>query len=180
MANFASLLKKAFPFISAAASFGGPLGTMAANAVGQALGMNKPPDSSPDAIGQVIAGATQDQINALKQIEADLQTKLLALNIQGADDLLGLDNADRADARARQIALKDKLPPILAILITIGFFGLLAVITFYGVNTSSHDVIMTMVGTLGTAWISVVVYYFGSSAGSARKTEILANGNGSH
>src|SRR6266571_1556152 len=39
---------------------------------------------------------------------------------------------------------------------------------------SVDDLAKIMVGTLGTAWVGVTSYYFGSSRGSDRKTELLA------
>lgn len=170
------ILKKAFPFIEAAASAGGPLAVMAAQAVGKAIGADKPVDPTPEGIAKAIqdAGFTPDQRAALMQHEADLKQELDKLGYQTLDDLTKLDNDDRANARARQIALKDITPTVMAILITAGFFGSLWWVFVYGVRAEVHDLAMTMLGVLGTAWLGVTTYYFGSSAGSAKKTELLA------
>ena len=39
---------------------------------------------------------------------------------------------------------------------------------------ANRDLVNVVVGALGTAWISIIGYYFGTSAGSMRKTELLA------
>ena len=69
---------------------------------------------------------------------------------------------------------KENLPVIIAIATTAGFIMLLCIMAFKDVPTTSHDILMASVGTLGTAFVSIVSYHFGSSAGSARKTDILA------
>lgn len=177
MANFAGILKKAFPFISAAASFGGPLGTMAANAVGQALGMNKPPDATPDAIGQVVAGATQAQINDLAQIEADLKAKMAALGVQSADDLENLATQDRADARAREIAVRDKTPRNMAYLTLIAAIVVAIVSIKLSVNASLPVAAASIMGTI-TGYVfrdlgAVYNYLYGTSRGSDDKNETI-------
>lgn len=174
MANLTGFLKKAFPFISAAASFGGPLGTLAADAVGKAIGAGKV-DPSPDAIASAVAGATPEQLVALRQAELDLQARLAEMGFKDAEDLASIAAGDRENARAREVAVRDRMPSLLAIGITIGFFGVLYLVMTRGVNPDSQRVVDLMLGSLGTAWIAVVTYYFGSSAGSERKTELLAN-----
>jgi hypothetical protein len=51
---------------------------------------------------------------------------------------------------------------------------MLAVLSVHEVPASSHDLLLTMVGVLGTSWVGCMGYYFGTSAGSERKTELLA------
>lgn len=177
MAGVTGFLKKAFPFISAAASVGGPLGTLAAAAVGKALGVDKV-EPTENAITTAIAGATPEQMIALKQAEMDCQAKLQQMGFQNAEDLESIAEQDRANARAREIALKDRVPALLALAITVGFFGILLLVVLRGINSNVHDLVTLLLGSLGTAWTGMVTYYFGSSSGSARKTEILANGNG--
>lgn len=170
-----SIFKSAFPFISAAASLGGPLGTMAANAVGKAIGADKP--LAADDIADAIAVATTKDPEAmlkLRQAEEDFQLQMTKLGFDSAEKIEEIQSADRANARAREIAVRDKIPAILAIAVTVGFFSLLALLAFHEIPAAAHDILMTMIGVLGSAWMGIVTYYFGSSAGSAEKTKLLA------
>lgn len=172
MPDIGGFLKKAFPFISAAAGLGGPLGTLAAGMVGKALGVDKLP-ATIDGISAALAGATPEQLNQMKQIEADLQARLQQMGFSHVEELERIAENDRESARARQVAVKDKVPAVLSIGITIGFFGVLGLVAFHGVRDASRDLVNIMLGSLGAAWISVVQYYFGSSSGSDRKTELM-------
>jgi hypothetical protein len=69
-----------------------------------------------------------------------------------------------------------KIPGALAIFVTLGFFGLMFLTALHAPPPQSEKVLDVMTGSLGTAWVAVIMYYFGSSAGSDRKTEIMANG----
>lgn len=173
MADIKGVLQKLFPFISAAASLGGPLGTLAANAVGKALGVdNVGSDSS--AIASAINGATPEQVLSLQKAEQDFQVQMAQLGFQNIQQLEQIAESDRANARAREISVKDWTPRVLAGGVTLGFFGVLAFMLMRGVPAESRDVLEIMLGSLGTAWAGVMTYYFGSSAGSDEKTKILA------
>jgi hypothetical protein len=173
---FTDVLKKAFPFITAAASLGGPLGTMAATAVGKALNMDKVPSPSADGISTAIATALADpqQRAALIQAEQEFQKQMTELGYQHAEELEQTASADRVNARQREMTLRDKVPACLAATITLGFFGVLGYMIRLGIPKEGHDALLLMLGGLGTAWTGVVTYYFGSSAGSAAKTDLLA------
>ena len=175
MANVLGFIKKAFPFISAAAGMGGPIGVIAANLVGKALNVSSV-DPTADGISTAIAGATPEQLIALKEAEAQCQVQMQQLGFQNSQELEDIAERDRESARARQIALKDRMPAILAACYSIGFFGVLALVS-RGVNPQAKDIMNTMIGVLAGALVQIGNYYWGSSAGSARKTEILANGS---
>lgn len=173
--SFGGILKNMFPFISAAASLGGPAGVMAANMIGKAIGVDKI-EPTPSGIEAAITAAQAKDpeiLLKLKQVEADFQVKMQELGIESVEHLEQIAADDRANARARQIAVKDYIPGTMAISVTAGFFGLLAFLILREIPATSHDVIIAMVGTLGTAWVGIVTYYFGSSKGSSDKTSLI-------
>jgi hypothetical protein len=61
----------------------------------------------------------------------------------------------------------------LAAIITVGFFGILGMMLFGKVDGSNPTILM-MLGSLSTAWTGIIAYYFGSSAGSQAKTDLLS------
>ncbi len=173
--SFTDVMKKAFPYISAAAGLGGPIGTIAATLVGKAIGASNV-EPTTDGISNAIAAAFADpaQRAALIQAEQNFQMQMAELGYKDAEALAATDEADRASARAMQMQTRSWLPGALAVVVTLGFFGLLAITAYHTVPVGSEKILDVMTGSLGTAWIMIITYYFGSSAGSDRKTELLA------
>lgn len=149
-----------------ATALGGPLAGMAVQALGGALGISEPTE---DNVAAKLAGATPADLLALKQADQQFQKDMKALDIDLQKTVLQADAADRASARAREVAVKDWIPGILAMAISLGFFGVLGWMLKFGLQETGAEALLVMLGSLGTAWISVVSYYFGSSAGSASK-----------
>lgn len=170
-----NFLKKLFPFISAAASLGGPLGVMAANAVGKAIGVDKV-DPSPQGIADALkqAGATADVIAKVQEAEQQFALDMQKMGFQHVEDLEKIAADDRASAREREKVVRDKTPQFGFYIITVGFFGLLYWLMRAEPPAGSRDVLNIMLGALGTAWIAAVTYYYGSSAGSEQKNSLLA------
>jgi hypothetical protein len=65
------------------------------------------------------------------------------------------------------------MPPILAGDVTLGFFSIMGM-RFFNQIDSNNPAILMMLGSLGTAWTGIIAYYFGSSAGSQAKTDLLS------
>lgn len=152
------VLKTVAPTIATAV--GGPFGGIAAAALEKVLG------SQPDAN---ILNASPELLLSLKGVENSFLVKMEELGI--SREKLVFD--DIADARAREIAVKDHVPGVLAYFITAGFFGVLGYLLVHGKPQVGGDALLIMLGSLGTAWTGVISYYFGSSAGSKAKTELL-------
>ena len=145
----------------------GPFGGLAATAISAILGT---PPADEAAASAALLNATPDQLLALKKAENDFQLQMKSLGI--SEDKLVYD--DIANARARQVAVRDNTPAVLAYGITIGFFGTLGFMLWNGKPAVGGDALLVMLGSLGTAWAGVVSFYFGSSLGSAKKDTALA------
>jgi len=156
-------LKQIAPTIATA--FGGPLAGMAVTAISKALGVE------PEKVEEVISSnkLTSEQIAHIKlaEIELEKQARELGLNFEK----LAVD--DRKSARDMQAATRSIVPPLLAASVTIGFFGILGMM-LTGKVDASNPALMMMLGSLGTAWTGIIAYYFGSSAGSQAKTDLLS------
>ena len=176
--SFSSFAKKAAPWIVNAVGLAvpgaAPFTKIAANLLTSGLGKTVAAD--PTSISNAIteAMATPEQLAILKQIDDQFALQCKTLGIQSLEDFEKIAADDRASARNMEIQTRSWVPATLAIFITLGFFGLLGLCAFHAAPAGNDKVLDMMTGALGTAWIMVVTYYFGSSAGSDRKTELLA------
>ena len=147
-----------------ATALGGPLAGMAVSAVAKALGC------SPDEVQDVISSGklTAEQVASIQLAELELKKQAQSMNL----DFAKLIAEDKQSARDMQIATKSWIPALLAVFVTIGFFGIVLGLMTEHFKTS--DALMLMLGSLATAWTGVMAFYFGSSASSQAKTELLA------
>jgi len=144
-------------------ALGGPLGGLAYEAVSKVLGI-----SQDDAKKMLDDGKlTADQIASVQQAEIALKAKAQELNL----DFEQLAVQDRKSARDLQQNTHSIIPPALAIIVTLGFFGILVGLMMETFKTS--DALLLMLGSLGTAWTAIMSFYFGSSAGSQAKDAML-------
>lgn len=151
-----------------ATAAGGPLAGAAVKAIASKV-LGKP-EASVDEVEAAVVGADSQTLLKLRELDQQFAKDMQAAGIR----LEEIDAEDRANARAREIAVKDYTPATLALLITVGFFGTLGWMLVNGKPLSGGDALLVMLGALGGAWASVCSYYFGSSAGSKLKTEALA------
>ena len=174
MPNFGSILGKALPWLTAAATSNVPaLVGLAAKAIGGAIGQSVA--STPQAIADAVIGATPEQRQAIMAQEEQVREHLTSLGFQEAEDLLKLDNDDRANARARQIALKDSMPAFVFVICTAALVGAMAMLAFAPIPDKNIGMLDGLAGSIGTAWIAAVTYFVGSSAGSDAKTKIIGD-----
>ena len=113
----------------------------------------------------------------LAQIAADRE----AAHDAAINDRLVAVLGDIADARAQTIALARQGSwmawgsPVVSTIVLVTFGALAGVVTFHAVPEGSIQIANIMLGSLGTMTASVVSYWVGSSVGSARKSDQLAN-----
>lgn len=165
--DIASTVGKAAPILGTL--LGGPAGAAVGALVASALGTG----GTPDEVAQALHTSPEAAVK-LRQIEADRTVRLQELMTDQAKAEIQAATADRASARDREAKTGDTFTPrALALLVTVGFFGVLGYLLAAGKPAQGGDALLVMLGSLGAAWTAIVAYYFGSSAGSAAKTEII-------
>lgn len=146
----------------------GPLGGIAVSAIGNILGVT---DATTTTISKAFQDGklTPEQLSSIKQLEIQYQNDEKERGFKYSE----LEFKDTQGAREMQIATHSNIPPILAILVTTGFFGILGFLIFSDYNPT--EPLLVMLGSLGTAWTMIIGFYFGSSHGSRENQSSIRN-----
>jgi len=153
-----NLLKNVKNIIGAVAptigtALGGPMGSMAANMVADALGC----EPQPKKIEAAVQAATPEQLAELKKIDKDFEVRMKELDV----DLYALETADIQDARGK--FSKDWTSRIMGIAVVGGFMGYIFLVTLQPPEQNSEALINLVLGYLGGLASAVISFYFGAS-----------------
>lgn len=160
-----STLRALVPLIGNA--LGGPLGGVAASFVADNLDIN---NKTVAGVASALTNGklSAEQIEKLKVAEFEFK-KFLE---QNRIDLEKIHADNTKSAREMRMETKSKTPELLTFIVTFGFFGVLFYILIF--DAKPGEVMLIMLGQLGTAWAAVVGFWFGSTSSSSRKTELLS------
>lgn len=164
--DWKGILATVAPALATAA--GGPLAgvvtkTLAAKLLGK-------PDASQEEVEAAVAGADPQTLLQLRQINLEFEKDMSDAGIR----LEEISADDRANARAREIALKDKTPAIIAFLVLIVTLFVEAYVVIRGLPANADGILVGRVlGTLDAATLLILGYYYGTSASSHRKDQAI-------
>ena len=153
-----------------ATALGSPIAGMAISAVTSALGLA--PDAKDEAINAAIT-ANPDLLLKLKESEIAFKQRIAELGI----DLERIHSEDRNSARNRQVQLKDQVPNVLAFVVIVGFFATVGYVFSGNIMLAGEQGILvgTIIGYVSAKADQVLSYFFGSSSGSDKKNQIMAD-----
>jgi hypothetical protein len=160
-------LKTLAPLLGTA--LGGPLGGAAAAFLADKLGIES---KTVDAVTEVLNSGkmSPEQIASIKLAELDFKKFTETNKI----DVMRLEAGDRDSARKMQIATQSKMPAILTIMVTCGFFGVLVALLMKP-DLKANEIVLVMVGQLSAVWGACVAFYVSTTYSSANKNQLLAN-----
>lgn len=164
--NWQDILKTVAPTVASALL--GPMGGIAVAAIGSAIGIDAP---TQDKIAKAFTAGqlTPEALEKIKLLELDYQNQEKERGFKYAE----LAFKDVGSARQMQIATHSKMPAVLTVMVTVGFFGILSLLFFHP-ELKGNEIMMVMVGQLSAVWAGCVTFYTGTTYGSASKNAMLA------
>jgi len=167
--DWTTVLKSIAPTVATALL--GPLGGVAVSALGNVLGVS---EATQDKIADVIKSAsmTPEQITALKQLELEYQNTEKERGFKYAE----LSFQDRDSARKANVAGGTQRPLFwLSLLLLCVTIGSEAIVLFHGYPPETSDLVVGRVlGLMDAVAMLVLSYWYGTTNGSAQKSELLA------
>ena len=148
-----------------ATCLGGPLAGLAVTSLAKVFGV--PTSDVQSMIASNKLSADQIALVQLEEIKFKEQTQALGLDFER------LSVEDRKSARDMQVGTQSFIPPMLSVLVTGGFFGILYALMMGYAHKSEE--LLIMLGSLATAWAGIISFYFGSSSSSQNKDKFLYN-----
>lgn len=167
--DWTKIISTVAPWIGTA--LGGPLGGMAVEAAANALGLS---DKTMDAVKQAVMGMTPEQALAMKTADQSFSLHMQELGFKQITDLESIAAADRDSAREMMTATRSWVPAALSGFVTVGYFAILIGLMTGHMKLDDSQAMLLMLGSLTTAWGVVMAFWFGTTADSGRKTELLA------
>ena len=167
--DWKNVISTVAPWIGTA--LGGPLGGMAVSAIADALNLD---DKTEGAIKTALSGASPEQLLALKNADQEFALRMQEIGFKNEQALAALAVDNTKDARDLQKVTRSWVPSALSIIITLGFLGILVGMMSGELTSSDNQALLIMLGALGAAFGAVINYWLGSTMGSSRKTELIA------
>jgi hypothetical protein len=171
-----TVIEKLAPTIATCA--GGPLIGGAVAELESVFGLTPAPSASisdrQEAVAAAISGATPEQLAAIRAKDQDYAVAMAQAGFKDTETLASLKVQDTVSARDMQTANKSPVPAWLTFVITCGFFGLLIGLFCAPVPEASKALIYSATGTLGTVWLVVVHFWFGSTSDTSQVNDLLA------
>jgi hypothetical protein len=152
-----------------ATALGGPLAGVAIKTIAnQVLGK---PDATEQEVEAAMLDASPQDLIKLRQVDNEFRALLVNAGIK----LEEISAADRANAREREVKTGDSWTPrIIAAAVVLGWFVIQWYLLTHLVPAEMRDIVMRSLGTVDMALGLVLGYYFGSSASSRQKNDIIA------
>ena len=165
------LLKGILPLLgSALGPAGSALGSVAASFIASKLEL---PSNTVEAVQEVLNSGklSSDDITKLKLAELDFKKWMDDNNIKR--EQLSVQNTQ--GARDMQVATKSWVPSALALIITVGYLGILVGLMKGVLTVADNQVLLILIGALATGFGTVLNFFLGSSHGSQSKDSMLMN-----
>ena len=135
----------------------GPLGTAAATAAADALGLS---DKSKAAVERALGGGlTPEQMASLQAADVAFKQKLAELGIEAEK----LAQVDRADARAMQVATGSWVPAAMGFILVGTFLVVVCCLLTGDMKLWDSQTLTMLLGQLTGAVTAVIAFYYGAS-----------------